>query len=66
MGGLAGQIYHVITICIVPLVQEKCEAFDIQRQIWQYKVKHDRRWRKLPWFKQVKVPAVLWLEMTSA
>ena len=33
-----------------PLSAWKCAAFDIQRQIWQYKVKHDRRWRKLPRF----------------
>ena len=49
-GGKAGQMYHILTFCIVPLVQGKCAAFDIQRQILQYKVKHDRRWRKLPWF----------------
>ena len=49
-GGISGQMYHVLIFCIVPLVQGKCAAFDIQRQIWQYKVKHDRWWRKLPWF----------------
>ena len=31
-----------------PLSVGKCGAIDIQRQIWQYKVKHDRWWRKLP------------------
>ena len=49
-GGIAEQMYHVLTFCIVPLVRGKCAALDIQRQIWQYKVKHDRRWRKRPWF----------------
>ena len=42
------------------LVRGKCVAFDKQRQIWQHKVKHDGRWRK------VKVPAVIQLEMSSA
>ena len=48
--GIARLMYHVLTFCIVPLVRGKCVALDIQRQIWQYKVKHDKRWRKLPWF----------------
>ena len=49
-GGQAGQMYHVLTFCIVPSVRGKFAAFEIQRQIWQCKVNHDRRWRKLPWF----------------
>ena len=42
-------------------------AFDIQRQILQFKVKHDRRWRNVAMvLTKVKVPAVLRLEMSSA
>ena len=33
-GGIAGQMYHVLTFCNVSLVRGKCVAFDIQRQIW--------------------------------
>ena len=49
-GGITGEMYHILTFCIVPLVRGKCVAFDIQKQIWQYKVKYDRQWRKLSWF----------------
>ena len=51
-GGKARQMYRVLPFCIVPLVRGKCGAFGIQRQSWQYKVKHDRWWRKLPWLWQ--------------
>ena len=42
-------------------------ALGIQRQIWQYKVKRDKRVEKTAMIlTKVKVPAVLGLEMTSA
>ena len=65
--GLSLATVPCFNIYIGPLVLGKCAAFDIHRQIWQYKVKHDRRWRKLPMvLTEVKVPPVLRLEMSSA
>ena len=37
-GGYSRENVQFLTFCIVPLVRGKCEAFDKQRQIWQYKV----------------------------
>ena len=42
--------YFIFLHCPLSAGKMKCVAFDIQRQIWQYKVKHDRWWRKPPWF----------------
>ena len=44
----------------------KRAAFDIQRQTWQYKVKHETVEEAAMVLTNVKVPAVLLIVMTSA